>query len=210
MENLALIEGSSTSAGLLIAIGAQNAYVLKQGILKNYVFTTALFCSVVDAILISIGVGGVGDLISMNRVALYIAAWGGAAYLFWYGFRAFKSSLSSEGLQVSQDNPMVKPSFNQTLLTLAAVSLLNPNVYLDTVVLLGTISSQFCFQDRIYFAIGAIATSFIWFFSITYGARFLAPLFEKPAAWKILDFFIGCIMWSIAASLILNIDKQCS
>lgn len=196
------LEGCGTGAGLIIAIGAQNAFVLKQGILKNQVFATALFCAVTDAFLISIGVAGFGELLSLNPILLLVAKWGGAAFLFYYGIRSFRSVFSDHTLKINKKGPG-HPSLKESILVLCALSFLNPHVYLDTVVLLGTIGAQFEGMNRLFFTLGAISASFIWFFGMCYGARYLAPLFGKPSSWKILDFLIGCIMWGIAISLVL-------
>lgn len=196
------LEGCGTGASLIIAIGAQNAFVLKQGILKNHVFATALFCAITDALLITIGVAGFGELLTLNPILLVIAKWGGAAFLFYYGLRAFWSVFSDHSLKINQKEPAL-PSLKETILILCALSFLNPHVYLDTVVLLGTIGSQFESVSRVFFTLGAIFASFTWFFGVCYGARYLAPLFSKPASWKVLDFLIGCIMWGIALSLVL-------
>ncbi|MBS0272414.1 MAG: amino acid transporter [Proteobacteria bacterium] len=195
------IEGCGTGAGLIIAIGAQNAFVLKQGILKNHVFITALTCALIDAFLISVGVGGFGVILTSNALLLTIARWGGAAFLGYYGFRSFQSVFKSESLKLD-----LKPgrlSLKMSLGTALALSLLNPHVYLDTVILLGSIGAQFPKVERLFFALGAMLASFIWFFGLGYGAAYLGPLFQKPLAWKILDFCIGCIMWGIALSLLL-------
>lgn len=195
------LEGCGTGAGLIIAIGAQNAFVLKQGLLKNHVFATVLVCSLTDAALIALGVGGFGALLTSNMLLLSAARWGGAAFLLYYGFRSFRAVFKCESLRV--DGSPDRPDLKMTLITVLAVCLLNPHVYLDTVVLLGSIGAQFPISERPFFALGAMLSSFIWFFSIGYGARYLAPLFQKPIAWKILDFLIGCIMWGIALSLLL-------
>lgn len=195
------VEGCGTGAGLIIAIGAQNAFVLKQGIMKNHVFVTALICSLIDAFLICAGVGGFGVILTSNLLLLSIARWGGAAFLFYYGFRSFRAVFKSESLKINVGPE--RPNLRMTLTTVLALSLLNPHVYLDTVVLLGSIGAQFPPAERLYFALGAMLASFVWFFGMGYGARYLAPLFQKPLSWKILDFVIGCIMWAIALSLVL-------
>ena len=195
------IEGCGTGAGLIIAIGAQNAFVLKQGILKNYVLVTVLMCACIDAFLISIGVGGFGAILTTNTLLLTFAKWGGAAFLFYYGFRSFRAVFKSEALKFDSDS--LRPDLKQTIGMTLALSLLNPHVYLDTVVLLGSIGAQFAGPERLFFALGAMVASFVWFFTLGFGARYLAPLFQKPLAWKILDFMIGCIMWAIALSLLL-------
>lgn len=199
---ISLFEGFSTGAGLIIAIGAQNAFVLKQGIAKNQVFATALFCAFTDALLISIGVAGLGTLLTASPILLLISKWGGALFLAYYGFRSFRAVFSSQSLKLDKKGPQ-HPGLKETLLILAALSFLNPHVYIDTVILLGSISAQFSGENRLFFALGAVLASFIWFFGMCYGARFLAPLFAKPLSWKILDFLIGCTMWAIALSLVL-------
>src|ERR1700722_17080506 len=195
------VEGCGTGAGLIIAIGAQNAFVLKQGILKNYVFITVLICAIIDATLICVGVGGFGTILTSSKLLLTIARWGGAAFLIYYGFRSFRAVFKSESLQF-ESNPE-RPDLKMSLVTVLALSLLNPHVYLDTVVLLGSIGAQFPASERLFFALGAILASFVWFFALGYGARYLKPLFQRPLSWKILDFLIGCIMWAIALSLLL-------
>jgi len=202
-----LMQGFGTGASLIIAIGAQNAFVLKQGILKNHVFITSLMCSLLDALLISLGVGGFGAILATNPYLLAIARWGGAFFLAYYGVRSFRAVFKSESLKIEAH--LERPDLKATLVTVLALSLLNPHVYLDTVVLLGSIGAQFSSDMRIFFTGGAILASFTWFFSLGYGARYLAPLFRKPLSWKILDFFIGCIMWAIALSLILGEKSQC-
>jgi L-lysine exporter family protein LysE/ArgO len=204
-----LLEGFGTSAGLIIAIGAQNAFVLKQGISKNYVFVTAALCFILDAILITLGIAGFGKLLTANALLLSCARWGGAAFLLYYGFRSFRAVFKSESLTIDVGGH--KPNLQQTLISIFALTLLNPHVYLDTVILVGSIGSQFQGSERLFFLIGAIAASFIWFFGMGYGARYLAPFFKKPIAWKILDFMIGCVMTLIALTLIFGMqDLGCA
>lgn len=198
---LPFVKGCGTGAGLIIAIGAQNAFVLKQGIMKSHVFIVALLCAIIDAVLIALGVGGLGKLITSVPYLLDITKYGGAVFLFYYGFRAFRSAyVAGQGLQI--DESFEHPTLKVTILTLLAMSLLNPHVYLDTVVLLGSIGAQFEELERALFAIGAMVASFLWFFSLAYGASYFAPLFKKPRAWRILDICVGVIMWVIAISLL--------
>lgn len=185
-----------------MAIGAQNAFVLKQGIMKNYVFLTALFCALVDSLMISLGAGGIGSLLSENPLLLSLTKWAGAAFLFGYGLRSFKAVFTNHSL-IAEGGP-AKPSLKETLITLAALGFLNPHVYIDAVVLLGSISAQFETLSQPYFALGAIFASWVWFFTLCYGARLLAPLFAKPIAWKILDAASGTIMWFIGYSLLFT------
>ena len=200
---LPFLKGCGTGAGLIIAIGAQNAFVLKRGIMRNQVFVTAFFCALADALLISVGVGGFGAFLTSNTILLLIAKWGGAAFLFWYGFRAFRSVFKKNALTQKDAKGPERPSLQETLVTLFVLTFFNPHVYVDAVVLLGSIGAQHEDFERPFFAFGAILASFVWFFSVCYGARLLSPLFENPKAWKVLDFIIGCIMWGIGLTLLL-------
>lgn len=197
---LALFKGLGTSAGLIMAIGAQNAFVLSQGLRRQYHWPIAGICSLFDGILVTIGILGAGALITQSEFWLLAARWGGALFLFWYGFKALKSALKSNQLEASGTE---LTSLKSAILTTVAITLLNPHVYLDTVVLIGSIGGQYPEAERFWFAIGAISFSFIWFFSISLGARWLAPLFKQPIAWRILDAAVCLMMWAIAISLLL-------
>ena len=195
------LEGFLTSAALIIAIGAQNAFVLKQGILRNHVLAISSICILIDSILIIIGVNGLGAILTENPILLAGAKWGGFIFLIYYGFISFKSILKDETLNIDHNDK--KLSLKAAVLTVLALSLLNPHVYLDTVVLLGSIGAQSLPEQRPFFIVGAVFASVIWFASLGYGARFLQPFFTKPLSWKILDFITGVIMWLIAISLLL-------
>ena len=199
---LALLQGLGTSAGLIMAIGAQNAFVLTQGLRRQYHWPIAGICSFFDALLVTVGVAGVGALVSESEVWLMVARLGGAAFLFWYGLQSLRSAMKTNSMGSSAHE---LTSLRSAILTTLAITLLNPHVYLDTVVLIGSIGGQFPADERPWFAIGAISFSFIWFFSISLGAKWLAPLFKKPVAWRILDASVCLVMWSIAASLLLAI-----
>jgi L-lysine exporter family protein LysE/ArgO len=199
------LKGFGLGAGLIIAIGAQNAYVLRQGIRREHVLLIATICFLCDATLISIGAAGFGYLVSSVPSLERSAAWGGAAFLAAYGLRAFYSALKPGTLDAGSDGTGVPPAGSAWAaagVTLA-LSLLNPHVYLDTVVLLGSIAGQFQGVQRMWFAVGAVIASAVWFYGLGLGARWLAPLFRKPMAWRVLDLLIGCVMWAIAASLVL-------
>lgn len=197
---LALLKGLGTSAGLIMAIGAQNAFVLSQGLKRQYHWPIAGICGLFDALLITVGVAGVGALVSESENWLMLARWGGALFLAWYGFKSLMSALKSNSLQSSSQE---LGSLRSAILTTVAITLLNPHVYLDTVVLIGSIGGQYAADDRVWFTVGAISFSFIWFFSISLGARWLAPLFRNPMAWRVLDGSVCLVMWGIALSLIL-------
>lgn len=187
-------------AGLIIAIGAQNAFVLRQGLKRQDVFLTALVCTLCDVLLIALGVAGLGTLVSSQPLLTAIAAWGGALFLFVYGLRALLSALKPGRLEA--DAPTLPMSRRDIVLTTLAVSLLNPHVYLDTVVLLGSIGGQFVGVSRLAFGVGAATASSLWFFGLAFGAQRLGPLFRHPRAWRVLDVLIALVMWSIAASLV--------
>lgn len=192
------LAGFALGFSLILAIGAQNAFVLRQGLLKSHVFAVCLTCALSDAILIAAGVAGFGVLaqaIPGLELAMRLL---GAAFLIWYGARTFLSAW--RGGQVMQAGHAAG-SLRKALLTCLALTWLNPHVYLDTVVLLGAVAAQY--EDRLNFALGAMTASFVFFFSLGYGARLLAPLFAKPRAWQVLDVVIGGIMWAIAVKLLL-------
>lgn len=191
--------GMGTGLSLILAIGAQNAFVLKQGLARRHVLAVCLFCALSDAILIAVGVGGM-SMAGAGMPWLFEAMrWGGVAFLLWYGFRSFRAAMTGgETLR-----PEGKSNgLTVTLAAVAAITWLNPHVYLDTVVLLGSIASQW--PDRVAFAWGAISGSFLFFFALGYGARLLAPVFARPRAWQWLEAGIGCVMWGIALKLALG------
>lgn len=196
-----LLQGFTLSAGLIIAIGSQNAFVLRQGLLRQHVFVVCSICSLCDAALILLGVGGFGALVAASPLLLQLTYWAGAAFLFGYGVRAFRSALKPGSMVVDQSGTLAT-SLAKVVVTTLVLTLLNPHVYLDTVLLLGSVAGQLPADSRVLFAAGAIAASLCWFYSLGYGARVLAPLFRKPAAWRLLDGVVGCVMWAIAASLI--------
>ena len=194
------LSGLFLGGGLIIAIGAQNAFVLRLGLLRQHVFAVCLLCALSDALLIVLGIAGLGSLVQRSPLLLSIASYGGAAFLFFYGLMAFRRALSPDGLSAAQDQVM---SFKAAIATALAFTFLNPHVYLDTVVLVGSVSAQYQGDARLAFGGGAVTASFLWFFGLGYGARLLAPIFARPKAWQILDFIIGCVMWTLAASLLL-------
>ena len=194
--------GLMMGLSLIVAIGAQNAFVLRQGLRGEHVFVICLACALSDAILIVLGVGGFGAMTATMPWIDPVMRLGGAAFLIWYGARSLRSALrSTEVLTVSgSDQPV---SLRTTLLACLAITWLNPHVYLDTLVLLGAISTQFPGAE-VSFAAGAVSGSFLFFFALGYGARGLRPLFAKKLAWRVLDALIALVMWSIAITLIAN------
>jgi L-lysine exporter family protein LysE/ArgO len=195
----ALLFGFSLGFSLILAIGAQNAFVLKQGLRDEHVLLVCFICALSDALLILIGVSGFHVLVASFPALVDIARLGGATFLFIYGLISFYNAFRvQEGLQPSE---IKSNSAWQSALTCLAFTWLNPHVYLDTVVLLGSVSTQFSEQLG-WFAAGAMSSSFVFFFALGYGARLLRPVFAKARAWRILDFLIGCIMWAIALRLV--------
>ena len=195
----AVLAGFSLGLSLILAIGSQNAFVLRQGLKKEYVFIVCLICAVSDALLITLGVSGFSIIINTIPWIEPLARYGGALFLFIYGAMNFWSAFqNSESLNPAE---VKTSSLVKIASTCLALTWLNPHVYLDTVMLLGSISTQYTGQ-KVEFAMGAIIASFVFFFALGYGARILRPFFENPKSWKILDFLIGCIMWAIAFSLV--------
>lgn len=191
--------GFSLGLSLILAIGAQNAFVLKQGLKREYVFTTSAICALSDAFLIWAGVAGFGVLVHNYPQIEMIARYAGSLFLCVYAIKSFYNAATIDhGLEAEGENVN---SFVKTALTCLAFTWLNPHVYLDTVVLLGSISTQYP-ETKWVFASGAMSASFVFFFGLGYGAKLLRPVFSRPQAWKVLDILIGLIMLVIAASLI--------
>lgn len=194
----AAFAGFRLGLGLILAIGAQNAFVLRQGIRREHVFASCLFCALSDAILIAVGVSGFAAASLAAPWLAPLLRWGGVGFLVWYGFCALRAAFAGgDGLTAASGEGQ---GLRATLLTIAAFTWLNPHVWLDTVVLLGSVSAQYPGQ-ALGFAAGAMTASFVFFFSLGYGARLLAPLFARPRAWRVLDAVVGLTMWSLAASL---------
>lgn len=196
-----ILHGFLVSGSLIVAIGAQNAFVLKQGLLRQHVFWVCFVCFLCDFLLMSFGILGFGTLIGKSQTAMMALSLFGAAFLFVYGVRAFVSAYQgSSGFDIQ--NTSSNTSLQKTLTAVLVLTLLNPHVYLDTLVLIGGIAGTLSLNDKYLFLFGALSASLLWFFGLGYGARLLTPLFQKPYTWKILDALIGVIMWVIAAMLV--------
>ena len=193
----AIIPGLLAGLSLIIAIGAQNAFVIRQGLTKKFVLLTVLICAFSDALLIALGASGHGALIKSNKNVLEFVRWFGVVYLLWFAFKSAKSALKKEVLNSAGEASADRKS---VILTVLALTFLNPHVYLDTVILLGSISNQFG-SDKWFFVIGAMLASFIWFTAIGFGAKSASKFMSRPIFWKILDSIIAAIMLSIAALL---------
>jgi len=199
------VKGFFLGASLIIAIGLQNAFILRQGIKQTYVLPAVLTAAIIDAVLIGAGVLGFGYLIEQHPSLIQWVTWGGAAFLFIYGLKSFYSALKPAQMNGDRAKGMLKDGgVKEVILILMGVSLLNPHVYLDTVILIGGLSASYGDIGKYWFGAGAMTASFCWFFTLGYGARFLSPLFTKPRAWQILDILIGLTMWAIAISLLLK------
>lgn len=204
------LQGLGTGAGLIIAIGAQNVHVLRTGLRRRHVALAVGTCIAVDAVAIAAGVAGMGLLIQGQPLLLAAARWGGAAFLAWYGLGAARRALrggarlDDGGGEGGAGPGTGTTGKQQALAAVLAVSLLNPHMVLDTVVLLGALGGQRPPPERAAFAAGAIAASTAWFLSLGFGARLLSPWFARPAAWRALDGFVAAVMLSLAAFLALT------
>ena len=195
-----LLVGFIASFTLIAAIGAQNAFVLRQGIRREHVLPVVALCTVSDIVLISAGIAGVGALISAHPSALNIAKFGGALFLVGYGLLAARRAWRPSSLTPSEAAPT---RLIEALLTCAALTFLNPHGYLDTVVLLGALANEHR-DERWLFGVGAVTASAVWFVGLGLGARQLAGLFARPLTWRILDGLIAVMMIGLGTSLALS------
>lgn len=196
------LTGMLTGLSLIVAIGAQNAFVLRQGLRGEHVLAVCLICAISDAILILLGVTSFGQIAQWLPWLAPAMRYAGAAFLIWYGAKSMRAALqSTNALIVGTERKA--GSLARALTACLAITWLNPHVYLDTVVLLGTISTRFAGETE-SFAAGAMSGSFLFFFSLGYGSAWLRPIFAKPSSWRILEAVIALIMWTIAAKLVLG------
>ena len=193
-------KGFIVTFSLIVAIGAQNAYVLKLGLLRQHVFKAVLFCTFSDFILISAGVLGLGFFIKGNQLLINSIAIFGIVFLCFYAFLSFKSAFKNESLQI--DDKVKTNPLKQVLAMLFVFTYFNPHTYLDTVLLIGGIGANIQSELKIVFLLGAVLASASWFTLLGFGARLLIPIFKKPITWKILDISIGIIMLIISYSLL--------
>lgn len=204
----AFFTGFFTGLGLIVAIGAQNAFVIRQGLLRRHVLSVTTVCFLCDGILIVLGVAGVGALIAKSPWLTAAAAWGGGAFLVWFGSRALWNAVRSDHVGFAAAEAEAGEAVGQgrsrraAVLATLAFSLLNPHVYLDTVVLLGGIGAQYPADQRVAFAGGGVVASGFWFYAIGFGAMLLTPVFRKPIATRLLDGFVALVMFAIAALLL--------
>jgi L-lysine exporter family protein LysE/ArgO len=197
----ALLAGFALGGGLIVAIGAQNAFVIRQGVINQHVFWICLFCAVSDTILIWGGTYGLSSILQVFPWLLVVMQYGGAAFLIWYGIKAAKRALNPEAL--NETNKTASNLF-LALATCAALTWLNPHVYLDTVVLVGSIANARPMGEQAPFALGASLASFTWFFAIGYGAKALRGPLSKPLVWRGIDALIAVIMFWLAIKLLIG------
>ncbi|SEO94834.1 L-lysine exporter family protein LysE/ArgO [Salinihabitans flavidus] len=183
---------------LILAIGAQNAFILRQGLRGEHVLALVLVCAVSDAVLIALGVAGFGALVLSLPWVVDVARWGGAIFLIVYGGMSLRAAW--RGGQALEAARGAAPGLWRAVATCLMLTWANPHVYLDTVVLLGGLSAQY--EPAWMFGAGAVAASFFFFFSLGYGAKLLRPVFASPRAWRMLDAGVGLVMWAIAARLV--------
>lgn len=197
-----MLIGIGTGLSLIAAIGAQNAFVLRQGILRQHVLPIVLICGLTDAMLETLGVAGIGFVIERAPLVLEVIRWGGVAFLVWYAWGAARRAMNPGALIAAQGNEgEEKGSLKRVVLACLAITYLNPHVYLDTMVLMGSIGNAQGDPGRWWFALGGAIASIAWFAVLGYGARALSRFFATPRAWQILDWIIVVVMLSIAARL---------
>ncbi|NQX25856.1 amino acid transporter [Microbacteriaceae bacterium VKM Ac-2854] len=198
---LAALAGLGFGLSLIVAIGAQNAFVLRQGLRREHVFAVVAICALADAVLILLGIGGVGAILQGAPWLLVIIRWGGIVFLVTYGILALRRALRPGSLDA--DPAGASTSLRTAVVTVLALTFLNPHVYLDTVVLLGSVANTHG-ADRWFFGAGAAIGSVLWFSLLGFGARYLRPLFRSPRAWRILDGFVAALMFVLALTLALG------
>ena len=199
---LTAIKGAFLSGSMIVAIGSQNAFLLKSGLKKNYVFTVATICFLGDLLLMSLGVFGVGALFHSNPFAQAAIAILGAAFLIWYGTTSAKSAFQGNSVIDLSSSNNDSGRFAIVISTLA-ITFLNPHVYLDTVVVVGGVASTLSTTEKLWFLSGALLASMTWFYGLGYAATKLVPYFQKKSTWRILDSIIAAIMFYIAFGLIM-------
>ncbi|GKW12095.1 MULTISPECIES: arginine exporter ArgO [Pectobacterium] len=193
------LQGVLLGAAMILPLGPQNAFVMNQGIRRQYHLMVALLCAVSDMVLITAGIFGGSALLSQSSLLLGAVTWGGVAFLLWFGWGAMKTAFSKNIALASAE--VMKQSRWRIIATMLAVTWLNPHVYLDTFVVLGSLGSQFTEDDRGWFALGTITASFTWFFALALLAAWLAPWLNTSRVQRVINVFVGVVMWGIALQL---------
>lgn len=199
---LALASGMGLGLSLIVAIGAQNAFVIRQGVRGQHVFAVVALCAVSDAVLIAAGIGGLGFLLATAPAVVTVVRYAGAAFLVCYGFFALRRVLRSASMDAAE--PGATNALGAVVVTCLALTWLNPHVYLDTVLLLGSVANSYAHPDNWFLGAGAMLGSIVWFTALGYGARLLGPLFARPIAWRVLDASIAMVMFGLAIGLVLG------
>jgi L-lysine exporter family protein LysE/ArgO len=194
------VNGLLVAAGLIMAIGTQNAFVLAQSLRREHHLPVAALCVICDALLVAAGVFGLATVLAHNPTLLAVARWGGAVFLIWYGSQALRRAFSKQSLQKGE-NQTVR-SLRAVMLSALAVTLLNPHVYLDTVLLIGSLGAQQTEPGA--YVVGAASASLLWFFTLALGAAWLAPWLARPSTWRILDLLVAVMMFAVAFQLIVT------
>lgn len=197
------LQGLALSLGLIVAIGAQNAFVLRQGLRREHVASVVFFCAISDALLIAAGVMGMAQALGERPMLANALALAGAVFLAVYGWKALNRALQQNSLLAAENGQGL--SWISAMAQAAAFTLLNPHVYLDTVLLVGSIGAQQPAGLQAWFVAGASSASLLWFCALGFGARWLAPLFAKPRAWQVLDVLIGLTMWVLSGMLVMHL-----
>lgn len=192
------LNGLLVAFGLIMAIGTQNAYVLAQSLRREHHLSVALLCIFCDAVLVAAGVFGLANVLAHNPTLLAVARWGGVVFLLWYGTKALHRAILKQSLQ--QGDASGQRSRRAVLLTALAVTLLNPHVYLDTVLLIGSLGAQQTEPGAYVF--GAASASLLWFSTLAIGAAWLAPWLARPTTWRVLDLLVAVMMFSVALQLV--------
>ena len=195
------LSGFALGGSLIIAIGAQNAFILRMGLIRQHVFVLCLICALSDGVLIAIGVAGFGAFVDTNPQLLKFISFGGGLFLMVYSIFAVRRMVFPETMESRTTHSV---SVVKAISICLALTFLNPHVYLDTVVLVGALAAAWQGQQRLIFAAGAISASFVWFFALGFGARLLGPLFEKQISWQILDALIAIVMAWLGISIFLG------
>ena len=203
MMGSVFLQGLALSLGLIVAIGAQNAFVLRQGLRREHVASVVFFCAITDALLIAAGVLGMAQALGDRPMVANALALSGAVFLAAYGWNALRRALQQNGLLANEEGDGL--TWAAAMAQAAAFTLLNPHVYLDTVLLVGSIGAQQPADLQVWFVAGACSASLLWFCALGFGARWLAPLFAKPRAWQVLDILIGLTMWALSGMLVLRL-----
>ncbi|WP_323644480.1 arginine exporter ArgO [Pectobacterium versatile] len=193
------LQGVLLGAAMILPLGPQNAFVMNQGIRRQYHLMVALLCALSDMVLIAAGIFGGSALLSQSSLLLGAVTWGGVAFLLWFGWGAMKTAFSKNIALASEE--VMKQSRWRIIATMLAVTWLNPHVYLDTFVVLGSLGSQFADDARSWFALGTMTASFTWFFALALLASWLAPWLNTPRVQRVINFFVGVVMWGIGLQL---------